>query len=109
MESEITIEKARTSRFFFKRQIWHFLSAPVLALISFSLAGEALGDGSWLGIRDTTWFWLAIALVVLHQLGVWLVFRSQLGWASLTRLFGKADLTVWAIFFIPLLIARPVV
>jgi len=109
MENDIIIEKARTFRFFFKRQIWHFLSAPVLALISFSLAGEALCDGSWLGIRDTTWFWLAIALVVLQQLGVWLVFRSQLGWASLTRLFGKADLTVWAIFFIPLLLARPVV
>ena len=85
------------------------MSAPVLAFISFILAKGALGDGSWLGACDSTWFWLAIVLVVLHQIGVWLVFRSQLGWASLSRLLGKADLAVWAIFFIPLLIARPAV
>jgi hypothetical protein len=109
MKFDITVEEARTTSFFFKRQVWHLLSAPLLAWISFSLAEQALGDGSWLGLRDSTWFWLAIILVILHQLGVWLVFRSQLGWALLTRLFGKADLVVWAIFFVPLLIARPVV
>lgn len=109
MRFDINIEEARKSSFFFKRQVWQWMSAPALALISFSLARQSLGDGSWLGLQDSTWFWFAITLVILHQLGVWLVFRSQLGWALLTRLFGKADLAVWATFFLPLLIARPVV
>jgi len=35
-------------------------------------------------------------------------FRSQLCFLLLSRLFGRADIAVWALFFLPLLIARPI-
>ena len=103
----ITLIEARSTRFFFKRQSWHLLSVAVMAAISWAFAAPALGDGQWLGLTDSTWFWLSIGLVILHQLLVWLVFRSQLGWGLFSRLFGKADLAVWGALFLPLLAARP--
>jgi len=107
--NDIIIKRAQSASFFFNRQIWHFLSLPLLVLVSYFLAAPALGDGVWLGLQDSSWYWIGICLVITHQIGVWIVFRSQLGWAVLTKVFGKYDLHAWGIFFIPLLAARPVV
>ena len=90
-----------------KQQGWHLLSVAVMVAISWAFAAPALGDGEWLGTADTTWFWQSISLVVVHQALVWLVFRAQLGWGLFSRLFGRADLVVWAVLFMPLLVARP--
>ena len=104
---DITISKARSVQYFFKRQGWHLVLLVLLVTITHAFATAALDGGSWLGVTDATWFWLSIALVILHQVLVWVVFRVQLGWATLSKLFGKADLTIWAVVFLPLLIARP--
>ena len=45
-------------------------------------------------------------LSIVHQLVVWIVFRLQLGWAALTRIFGKADLLIWGLIFLPLFTGR---
>lgn len=66
-----------------------------------------MGDGSWLGFEDFTWYWTGIVLVIVQQLAVWIVFRSQLGWAVLTRWFRDVDIMVRGVVFIPLLVARP--
>lgn len=104
---KITIREAQSTRFFFKRQGWQLFGGAILVAICWAFASPVLGDGEWLGVTDTSWFWLSIALTVTHQLLVWLVFRGQLGWAVLSRIFGKADLVIWAILFLPLLVARP--
>jgi hypothetical protein len=106
--NDIVIEEARSRSFFFKRQIWHLLSIPLLILISYALAHPALGDGAWLGLSDSSWYWIGLSLAIVHQVIVWLGFRTQLGWALLTKIFGKYDLIVWGILFLPLLVARPV-
>ncbi len=103
----LIITQARSSKYFFKRQSWHLVLLLLLIVISYAFAIPAMGDGSWLGIADTAWYWLAVALAILQQVLVWVVFRLQFGWALLSRLFGKADLIVWAVLFLPLLIARP--
>lgn len=104
----ITFAEARSAKYFFKHQGWHLVLLVLLLVVSYALAAPVLGNGVWLGLSDTTWFWLAVALAILHQVLVWIVFRLQLGWAIITRLFGHADLTIWAIVFLPLLIARPI-
>lgn len=106
-ETGIAIPEAQSAKFFFKRQWLHALALLVLTSVSYAFAAPALGDGSWLGVADTTWYWVAISLAAVHQLAAWIVFRAQLGWALLSRLVGKADLAVWGILFIPLLVARP--
>jgi len=95
-------------KFFFYRQGWHLLSLVVLIPIAWLIAEPALGEGSFLGVEDTLWFLLSISGAVIHQIIVWMIWRLQLGWSWMTRLFGKADLTVWGIIFLPLLFLRPI-
>jgi hypothetical protein len=102
------IPEARSIKYFFKRQALHFTAVPILAAIAWVLAAPVMGDGVWLGMADTTWFWLALGLAVLHQTLVWIVFRAQLSWALLTRFLGRADVFVWGLVFLPLLAVRPV-
>jgi hypothetical protein len=101
------IENASTTRYLFKRQGLHVLALFILVPVAWALAAPTLGDGSWRGVPDTSWFWLGIALPVVHQFLAVLVWRSQLGWGTFTRLFAEKDLLVWGVLFMPLLVARP--
>ena len=99
---------ARSVSFFFHRQIWHLLSLLILTPLAWWLAAPQLGRGAWLGIPAANWFWASVILSIVHQEVVWIVFRLQLGWATLTRLFGKADLFIWGLIFMPLFASRVV-
>ncbi len=105
---DIVIAEATSASYFFKGQAFHFFTGVVLVFLVSALAHPVLGDGAWLGVADVTWFWMAIGLAVLHQVLVWLVFRGQLGWGILSRWFGRRDLFVWGLVFLPLLAARPI-
>jgi len=102
-----TLAAARSLRYVFYRQGWHLAAAFALSAVAWFLANPALGDGRFLGISDRAWFWVTIAVSILHQLLGWLVFRGQLGWGILTRWFGERDLHIWGLIFMPLLAGRP--
>lgn len=102
-------KEARTLKYFFHRQIWSLFAVLILVPITWSFAIPVMGEGSWMGITDITWFWFAVGVPIVHQVVVWIVFRGQLGWGFLTKLFGKYDLLVWAIVFLPFLIARVII
>jgi hypothetical protein len=97
---------ARSASFFFYRQVWHLLALLVLVPSTWLLVRPFLDDGRWLGLTNTSWFWLSIGLAVVHQVVVWIVFRLQIGWATLTRVFGRADLVIWGVLFQTLLTGR---
>ena len=103
---QIWYQEARSTRYFFYRQLWHFAALLILIPVTYAFAAPVLGEGTWLGIQDRTWFWLAIGIPILHQIIVWIVFRLQMGWATLTKIFGWADLFVWGLMFLPLLLLR---
>ena len=103
-----SIPEAGTLRFLFHRQWLHLVGLMLLVPICWAFAAPALGDGEWLGVSDTEWFWASVVAAIVHQVIVAFIFRAQLGWSILTRLFGKADMIVWGIVFMPLLIARPI-
>ncbi len=102
-----SIPEAGTLEFLFHRQGLHLLGLVFLVPICWAFAAPALGDGEWLGISDTEWFWASVVAAIVHQVIVAFIFRAQLGWSILTRLFGRADMVVWGIVFMPLLFARP--
>ena len=102
-----SIPEAGTLSFLLHRQGLHLLALALFIPICGAFAAPALGDGQWLGVSDTVWFWGSIGVAVVHQVIVAGIFRAQLGWSVLTRLFGRADMIVWGIIFMPLLIARP--
>ncbi|WP_160116049.1 methyltransferase [Candidatus Halocynthiibacter alkanivorans] len=62
---------------------------------------------SLLWLDSTGWARLSIALALLHQGLVALVFRLQLHRNVMSRLFGARDMLVWGWMFLPLLAARP--
>ena len=103
-----SISEAGTLAFLAHRQWLHLAALALLVPICWAFAAPALGDGQWLGLSDTEWFWASVIGAIVHQVIVAFVFRAQLGWSILTRLFGKADMIVWGIIFMPLLIARPI-
>ncbi len=92
--------------YFFYRQIQHLMFILVMAPGAFYLAGPYLDDKLYLGMADRTWVDLLIAAVVLHHIYVWLVFRLQICYGLLSRIFGRADMAVTGIFFISFVIAR---
>ena len=56
---------------------------------------------------SAAWAKWSIALALIHQVIVAIVFRLQLHRNLMTRAFGENDMRVWAVIFIPLLVARP--
>jgi hypothetical protein len=103
-----SIAEAGTLSFLFHRQWLHLAGLVLLVPICWAFAAPALGDGEWLGVSDKQWFWASVIAAIIHQVIVAFIFRAQLGWSILTRVFGKADMIVWGIVFMPLLLARPV-
>lgn len=67
----------------------------------------ALMTGGGPGFDATDMAALSVALAIVHQIVVAAVFRLQLHRNLMTRLLGAADLRVWMVVFMPLLLARP--
>lgn len=57
-----TIHGARSLGFLLRGQLLHAGAAVVLGAVAWALAASALGDGSWLGVADTTWFRASVAV-----------------------------------------------
>lgn len=102
------IPAARTPGYLFKGQAFHLLAILGLFAVAYAFAAPVFTGGTWLGLTVAEWFWLNAALVVVHQVIVWLVFRGQLGWRVMTKIFGRADMAVWGLIFMPMLLLRPV-
>lgn len=103
------VPASRTLAHLFRGQFFHVAALAALLAVAWALAAPAFDETTtWLGLSAETWFWLHALLVVVHQVLVAVVFRAQLGWQVLTRLFGGADMVVWGVIFMPFLVARPV-
>ncbi len=93
----------------FKHQIWHLFSLILLILaIQLYLAGSPeILEGSFWGISTNLWFWLAIAIPIIHQIYVWLVWRFELYQRVFSEKFGvKQAFNIYAVGFSFLFINR---
>lgn len=88
-------------------QFQHLLLLVALVLGALYVARPALDGGTWLGVSDRSWFYAAVAVTIVHQVVVAFIFRAQLVYSLMSRLFGRYDLAVWGAIFLPLLILRP--
>ena len=95
-------------RHIFEGQAQHLLLAIVLTAGAVSLLEGAQDAPRLLGLNALGWAMLSIVLALIHQAVVAVVFRLQLHRNLFTRLFGDNDMKIWAMIFLPLLIARPV-
>jgi hypothetical protein len=97
------------ARFFFKGQVVHLLLLIALLACAVQLVDlQQLRGRQFLGISTSFWFILALAVPVVHQVYVWLAWRSQICFGSVTKRFGVHGFMAYQIIFFILFLARPV-
>ena len=85
--------------FFFKNQIWHIGGLIVLYYVALQLVDfETNSNVSFLGLVQKNWFLFSMLTPLLHQGYVWLCWRSELCWKTISRTIGFKAYVV--IFFI---------
>jgi hypothetical protein len=90
------------------KQAYHFFSLLLLLGGIFWLArDDFLGIGPG-GLTTKSWLILSILSPIIHQVYVLICWRGELYYSSLTKIFGKIALHLWAAGFMFLFISRPV-
>ncbi|MEC7762773.1 MAG: methyltransferase [Pseudomonadota bacterium] len=105
-----TLEQIRAKtnwRQLIEGQAQHLMLLILMLVGSVALLQPTRGE-TILGLSGYGWAAVSIALAILHQFIVAVVFRLQLHHALLTRLVGSRDLAIWTVIFIPLLASRPI-
>ncbi|MBV7408799.1 phosphatidylethanolamine N-methyltransferase family protein [Maritimibacter sp. DP1N21-5] len=92
----------------FEGQAQHLLLLVLLLVAATCLLTEPPEPPRLLGLTARGWALTSIAVAVVHQAVVAVVFRLQLHHATLSRLFGQNDLAIWTAVFMPFLVLRPV-
>jgi protein-S-isoprenylcysteine O-methyltransferase Ste14 len=94
------INMSQTAPSFSTGQLLHFgfliLAVPALVVFSEPAVTE------WLGISVSVWFWLALAVPIIHQIYVWVCWRLQLQQQFFTKNWGmkKGFLAYTIVFFL---------
>jgi hypothetical protein len=92
---------------FFNKQGWHFVwLVGLLAASALLFYWSNDLDGSFWGISTSGWFWITILTPVVHQIYVWLGWRTELGYQWFTRRWGSNAIRVFGAVFIPLFAGR---
>lgn len=93
----------------FEKQGWHVAALLLLGLIVFFIARlPPMQQGQFWGLSTPIWLALAVAEAVLHQVWVWLCWRLELHYGSLSTAFGSAGFPLYGIGFGILFLSRPV-
>jgi protein-S-isoprenylcysteine O-methyltransferase Ste14 len=94
---------------FFDRQLEHLISLIVLVFaVYWASRAEDFLSGSLYGLDTAIWFWLAIAIPIAHQVFVWITWRAELQYSTITRTFGDRGFIYYSVVFMLLLVARPI-
>ncbi|PHQ98116.1 MAG: hypothetical protein COB39_09390 [Marinosulfonomonas sp.] len=92
----------------FEGQPQHLAIALLMTLGTITLLRTNSDAPRLLGLTSAGWGMVSIALALMHQIIVAIVFRLQLHRNMMTRLFGDRDMKIWAMIFMPLLVLRPI-
>ena len=84
--------------FFFKNQIWHIGGLILLFYVSCQMVDFENDSNVFLGISSKNWFLFSMMTPLIHQGYVWLCWRSELCWKTISRTIGFKGYVV--IFFI---------
>ena len=71
--------------FFFRNQIWHVGGTLILFLISFQFANLNNNTDTYLEINALSWLLIAMIVPLIHQIYVWICWRSELCWKSISN------------------------
>ena len=89
--------------FFFKHQIWHLGGIIVLFYISVQFVDLESNTNSFLEVGALGWFMIAMFIPIIHQVYVWICWRSELCWKLISNTIGFKG---YVILFFILIISR---
>jgi len=89
--------------FFFKNQVWHVGGTMVLFYIGMQFSDLQNNTNTFIGISALSWFIIAMSIPLIHQVYVWICWRSELCWKSITSTIGFKG---YVILFFILIISR---
>ena len=84
--------------FFFRYQIWHLGGTIFLFCIGTQLVDLNGNTNTFLGISALSWFMIAMSVPIIHQAYVWVCWRSELCWKTISKTIGFKAYAI--IFFI---------
>lgn len=102
------IRRAASIQEMMQGQLMHAVLAGLFLIAASVMLWPGSADINFAGWDSRHWAVCSLFLAVLHQVVVAIGFRLELYRGTLTRIFGAHALTVWAVVFLPLLLARPV-
>ena len=88
---------------FFKHQIWHLGGITFLFYLGSQFANLESNTNTFVGISALSWFMIAMSIPLIHQAYVWICWRSELCWKSISNTIGFKG---YVIFFFILIISR---
>ena len=91
----------------FEKQLEHLLALLALLAGLYLVIDDSSLAGAFLGWPTSTWLYLSVAISILHQLYVWLMWRTQLHLNLLTNLFGERAFMIYAVGFTIFFVSRP--
>ena len=87
--------------FFFKHQIWHLGGTIVLFYIGIKFVNLENNTNTFIGISALGWFMIAMFIPLIHQAYVWVCWRLELCWKSISNTIGfKGYVTLFFILII---------
>ena len=89
--------------FFFRHQIWHVGGTIALFYIGYQFVDLDSNTNTFLRISALSWFMIAMAIPLVHQVYTWICWRSELCWKSVSSSIG---LKGYLIGFFILIISR---
>ena len=89
--------------FFFKHQIWHLGGVILLFYTGVKLVDLENNTNTFIGINSLDSFKIAMSIPLIHQVYVWISWRSELCWKLVTKTIGFNG---YLIFFFILIISR---
>ena len=95
------------TRLIFEKQWLHaLLLAALLAGLAIVGRSDRVQRGQLWGVTTPSWFWLAVAAAVLHQVYVWICWRIQLHGSWITRTLGAPGFRLYSVGFAVLGLVR---
>ena len=89
--------------FFFKHQIWHLGGTSILFYIGIKFSGLQNNTNTFVSLDAFSWFIIAMTIPLIHQAYVWVCWRSELCWKSISSTIGFKG---YVIIFFVLIISR---
>ncbi len=89
-----------------EKQLWHLISLVILIYgVKILLSNSSL-DGEFWGITAKMWLIWAIVIPILHQIYVLIVWRLELYYSHISRIFGKTGFVIYAVGFSIMFVPR---